>query len=157
MWWPPHGPDPRPPSEDKRGMEQQRMRQVDISSITDPTDMNLSKVQDIVEDRGAWCATVHESMRLQRVRHDLATNNNNHSKPAAFKTSIPDFSPPWPSDIARRVMQQCSALAGSDCVVPSKCWVRLSQVQSGWVAYNLVQPQPPPKMGIIIQDRKSVV
>ena len=49
------------------------MRQVDINSITDPTDMNVSKVQDIVEDRGAWYATVHESMRLQRVRHDLAT------------------------------------------------------------------------------------
>ena len=54
-------------------MEEQRMRQVDINSITDPTDRNVSKVQDIVEDRGAWYATVHESMRLQRVRHDLAT------------------------------------------------------------------------------------
>ena len=41
------------------------MRQLGINSITDPTDMNLSKIQDIVEDRGAWCAIVHESMRLQ--------------------------------------------------------------------------------------------
>ena len=49
------------------------MRQLDINSITDPTDMNLSKIQDIVEDRGAWCTIVHESMRPQRVRHDLAT------------------------------------------------------------------------------------
>jgi len=26
---------------------------------TDLIDMNLSKLQEIVEDRGAWCATVH--------------------------------------------------------------------------------------------------
>ena len=28
-------------------------------SITDAMDMNLSKVWEIVEDRGAWHATVH--------------------------------------------------------------------------------------------------
>ena len=35
----------------------QRMRRVD--SITDPTDMNLSKLRETVEDRGAWHAAVH--------------------------------------------------------------------------------------------------
>ena len=34
-------------------------------------DMNLSKLWEKVEDRGAWCAV--KSMGLQRVRHDLAT------------------------------------------------------------------------------------
>ena len=38
-------------TEGKRRRGQQRMRWLD--SITDPTDMNLSKVQEIVEDRGA--------------------------------------------------------------------------------------------------------
>ena len=28
-------------------------------SITDSMDMNLSKLQEIVEDRGAWHAAVH--------------------------------------------------------------------------------------------------
>ena len=35
----------------------QKMRWLD--SITSSMDMNVSKLQDIVEDRGAWCATVH--------------------------------------------------------------------------------------------------
>ena len=40
-----------------------------LDSITDSVDMNLSKLQEIVKDRGAWCAAVGS----QRVRHDLAT------------------------------------------------------------------------------------
>ena len=30
-----------------------------LDSITDSTDMNLSKLQDIVKDREAWLAAVH--------------------------------------------------------------------------------------------------
>ena len=36
---------------------QQRVRWLD--NITNSMDMNLSKLQEIVEDRGAWYATVH--------------------------------------------------------------------------------------------------
>ena len=43
--------------EGKRIRRWQRMRWLD--SITDSIDMNLSKLQKIVENRGAWCATVH--------------------------------------------------------------------------------------------------
>ena len=39
-----------------------------FNSITNSTDMNLSKFQETVEDGGAWSAAV---MGLPRVRHDL--------------------------------------------------------------------------------------
>ena len=54
--------------EGKRRREQQRMRWLD--SITDSMDLSLVKLQKIVEDRGAWQATI---MRSQSVGHDLAT------------------------------------------------------------------------------------
>ena len=52
--------------EGKRRRGWQRMRWLD--SITDSVDMNLSKLREIVEDRGAWCA----SATTQGLK------NNNH-------------------------------------------------------------------------------
>ena len=40
-----------------RRRQQQRMRW--LESITDSTDMSLSKLWEIVQDRGAWHAVVH--------------------------------------------------------------------------------------------------
>ena len=54
----------------KRG--RQRMRWLD--SITDSVDMNLSKLQEIVKDKGAWCAAVHG------VTHYLVTEQQQKSE-----------------------------------------------------------------------------
>ena len=50
--------------EGKRRRGQQRMRWLD--SITDSMDMNLSKPQEMVEDRGACCAADHGVTKSQR-------------------------------------------------------------------------------------------
>ena len=44
------------------------MRQ--LESITNSVKMNLSELQEIVEDSRAWCDAVHG---LQRFGHDLVT------------------------------------------------------------------------------------
>ena len=44
-----------------------------LDSITDSTDMNLSKLQQTVEDRGAWHATAHgvvNSQTRQRLKNN---------------------------------------------------------------------------------------
>ena len=50
--------------EDKRRKGWQSMKWSD--SITDSMDMNLSKLQEIVEDRRAWCTTVLGIAKGQR-------------------------------------------------------------------------------------------
>ena len=52
--------------EGRRRRGQQRMRWLD--GIADS--MDISKLQEIVKDRGAWCAAVHEVTKSQTQLSD---------------------------------------------------------------------------------------
>ena len=59
-------------TEGKRRRGRQRIRWLD--SITDSSDLNLSQLQETVEDRKAWCAAVHGVKKSQtRLRNWIPT------------------------------------------------------------------------------------
>ena len=49
--------------EGRRRRRQQRMRRLD--GISDSMNMNLTKLEEIVKDRKAWCAAVHVVAKYQ--------------------------------------------------------------------------------------------
>ena len=57
--------------EGRRRRERQRIRWLD--GITDSMDMSLSKLWELVMDRGAWGAAGHGVTKNQRIRHDWRT------------------------------------------------------------------------------------
>ena len=66
---------------------QQRMRWLD--GITDSMDMGLGKLRELVMDREAWRAAVHE---VERVRHDRITElilPQLHGGPVAEDGAVP--------------------------------------------------------------------
>ena len=47
-----------------------------MDGITDSMDMSLSKLQEMVKDREAWCAALHGVAELDMI--EQVDNNNNN-------------------------------------------------------------------------------
>ena len=47
-----------------------------LDGITDPMDMSLSKLQEMVKDREAWCAAVHGVVKGQTQLSNRRTTTN---------------------------------------------------------------------------------
>ena len=48
-----------------------------LDAIVDSMDMRLSKLQETVKDREAWCAAIHAVTKSQTPLGDSATTSNN--------------------------------------------------------------------------------
>ena len=49
-----------------------------LDSITDSTDMNLSRLQEVVRDREAWHAAVHGVLKSQTLLGDRTTQSRTY-------------------------------------------------------------------------------
>ena len=104
----------------KRRRGRQRMRMLD--SITDSMDINLSKLQEMVEDRRVWWATAHGVTKSQT---DLWLTNIKSFSHSPLR--LPELSPP-----ALKV--KCSGDSTSQCRTPSlESLIRDSELSLLWV------------------------
>ena len=82
-----------------RRRERQRMRQ--SYGITKSMDMSLSKFQEMVKDREAWCAAVHRVSGYGHALRALLDFRQGHSSTSLVLMTAAEAKAPklWPLDV----------------------------------------------------------
>ena len=101
-----------------------------LDGIIDSMDMNMSKLGEIVKDRGAWL----QSMGLQRAGHNLATEQKQWASPQK---------PSWPPE--SRTVGKCSpsntADPGGTRIAPARGEGVLTGLGDGRLGSSLAGPR----------------
>ena len=102
--------------EGRRRRGRQRMKWLD--GITDSTDMNLSKFQEMVKDREAWCAAIHEVSKSRTRLIDWIVTATR-----------------LPKNVENNLLFSIMSLDG-DLESIMACWLSLSQVFFIWICFT---------------------
>ena len=114
--WPPHTKTLMLGKFSGRRRDRQRMRWLD--GITDSTDMNLSKFQEMVKDREAWCAAIHEVSKSRTRLIDWIVTATR-----------------LPKNVENNLLFSIMSLDG-DLESIMACWLSLSQVFFIWICFT---------------------
>ena len=112
-----------------------------LHSITDAMDMNLSKLWDIVENRGAWCATIYKVAKSQTRLSDWTMIKQKQYCNISIK-SFKMFHIKKKKPLSPEFSLSLHAPEERPCEDTARSWLSASQQESSSQKSTLTPPWP---------------